>query len=401
MPPMRHLLILLCVSVFFQFARAGEPAPTTRPTIPIHAWVGIPQEQTSVERYKELAECGFTTSFSGFSSVKSALAALDSAQAAGVKLFISLPQLEKDPEGTVRLLQNHPALAGYHLRDEPSAGDFADLAPWTARIQAVDKAHPCYINLFPTYASAEQLGCPTYQEHVDRFVKLVPVPFMSFDHYPVVGNALRADWYQNLEIIRNASLAAHKPFWAFVLSVAHGPYPVPTPAHLRVQAYSDLAYGAQCIQYYTYWTPVDATWNYRDGPIDAKGNRTATYARVRDMNREIRALAPVFIGSDVLSVGHTGQLPAGTKQYEPQAPVLSLKTGGAGAVVSILSQPERRYLVIVNRDINNNLPLSIRFDAAVGVARLDKAPEVQPLRDGAFDGELSPGDICIFTWPAK
>ncbi len=365
---------------------------------PIHAWASVPADQTTAQRYRELADCGFTSSFSGFPDPKSAAAALDVAQSAGVKLFISLPQLADNPEATARRFMYHPALGGYHLQDEPSAAEFPKLARWTARIEAVDRSHPCYINLFPTYADAQQLGCPTYQEYVDRFISRVPVRFISFDHYPIVGGQVRGDWYQNLEIIRNASINTRKPFWAFCLSVAHGPYPVPTIAHLRLQAFSDLAYGAQCIQYFTYWTPSDSPWNFRDGPIDARGNRTATYSLVKQMNAEIQALAPVFLGCRVLSVAHTDPQPAGTTAYRPAEPVKSLQTDGSGALVSLLANSGHRYLAVVNRDIAKPMTLRIAFAPAASVRSVDKTGISKPLPDASYSGQLDPGDICLFAW---
>ena len=382
------------------FAALSSPAFAAE-RFPIHAWIGVPADQTTAARYKELADCGFTSSFSSFPNVKSTAAALDIAQAAGIKLFISLPELAANPEATARQFMNHPALGGYHLQDEPSAADFPRLAKWLDRIEAVDKSHPCYINLFPTYANAQQLGCPTYQEHVDRFIREVPVPFISFDHYPIVGRQIRGDWYQNLEIIRNASLKSQKPFWAFCLSVAHGPYPVPTIAHLRLQAFSDLAYGAQCIQYFTYWTPVDSNWNFHDGPIDAKGHRTATYALVKQMNAEIQGLAPVFLGGRILSVAHTGHQPSGTIAYKPAEPVKSLQTDGSGGLVSLLAKSDQRYLAIVNRDIAAPMALKITFDPAVSIRCVDKAGTSKPIPNAAYSTRIDPGDICLFAWPAR
>ncbi|MGV3721164.1 MAG: hypothetical protein ACO1SX_09670, partial [Actinomycetota bacterium] len=181
-------------------AQARTRSPKPKP-IPILAWVGVPEAETTPERYRGFAECGFNLNFSGFSNGETVAKALDTAEAAGVKQYISLPELEKDPEGTARRFKDHPALAGYHLRDEPSAADFPHLAEWTRRIQSVDPVHPCYVNLFPNYATPEQLGAKTYREYVERFVAEVPVPYLSFDHYPVTAGGLRPGWYENLEIV--------------------------------------------------------------------------------------------------------------------------------------------------------------------------------------------------------
>ncbi|MBN1293375.1 MAG: beta-galactosidase, partial [Candidatus Latescibacteria bacterium] len=259
--------------------------------MPIHAWIGPPAEQTSYARYKELADAGFTHSFSGFPDADAMQKALDVAKAAGIQLFVHIPELKSDPEGTVKRFKDHPALAGYHLRDEPNAKDFPELAAWVQRIRAVDDDHFCYINLFPNYASAEQLGNPSYREHVELFVKTVPVQVLSFDHYPVMTKGLRPEWSENLEIISEAARKAGKPFWAFALAVAHDPYPIPSIDHLRLQVYSNLAYGAQGIQYFTYWTPKSTRWNFHEGPIDFNGKRTVVYDRVKKVNEEIRNLS--------------------------------------------------------------------------------------------------------------
>src|SRR5262245_52343048 len=77
---------------------------------PIIAWSGVPESHTTIERYKELAECGFTHSFSSFSSVDSVTKALDIAKQVDVKLLVNLPELQKDPEATARKLGGHAAL---------------------------------------------------------------------------------------------------------------------------------------------------------------------------------------------------------------------------------------------------------------------------------------------------
>jgi len=39
--------------------------------------------------------------------------------------------------------------------------------------------------------------------------------------------------------------------------VPHIVYPQPEMSHLRIQAYTNLAYGAQGLEYFTYQTPVN------------------------------------------------------------------------------------------------------------------------------------------------
>lgn len=387
---------LIVVLLAAGFSRAAEQDV---PAFPILAWAGPPQDQTTVQRYRELAECGFTHNFSSFSSADQVARALDVAGEAGVKLLISCPEVQSAPESTAKRFKGHRALGGYYLRDEPPATLFPELAAWARRIQAEDSEHPCYINLFPNYATAEQLGAPTYQAHVDRFVAEVPVPFISFDHYPVVGNSLRGEWYQNLEIISAAARKADKPFWGFALSVAHGAYPVATVPHLRVQAFSNLAYGAQGLQYFTYWTLASTEWNFHEGPILPDGKRGVVYDRVKQVNAEVQGMRGVFVGAKVESVGHTGQPPAGTRAYEPSSPVKSLETAGEGAVVSRLRKGDQHFLVVINRDINKPMKLNVAFDG--GVQRVAKDGSSQPIGDSRYAGDVEPGDVVVFAWPNR
>lgn len=377
------------------WAQASEPPAE----IPVLAWIGPPAEQTTPERYRELAEAGFTVSFSGFPNVEAMAHALEVAQAAGVKLLISCPELRRDPEITVRRLMKHPATAGYYLRDEPNAADFKGLGDWVHRIRAVDDTRPCYVNLFPTYASSEQLGTATYREHVERFVAEVPVQIISFDHYPIVGDRLRSDWYENLEIIAAAARGAGKPFWAFALAVAHDPYPVATVDGLRLQVFSNLAYGARAIQYFTYWTPVSTQWNFHRAPIETDGMRTEVYDRVRQVNRELRALAPVFAGAKVVEVAHAGDaLPRGTRSYQPVPPVVELDTGGKGAVVARLRDGAHEYLAVVNRELREPMELKLRFAQPARVRVLDAQGASRQLEAGEFGASVTPGDIRVFRW---
>ena len=386
-------LVICCLAALF-----GALAAPAAERFPIIAWSGVPQNHTSLERYKELADCGFTHSFSSFSDVESVTRALDIAKQVDVRLLVSLPPLQSDPEGTVRKLKSHPALGGYYLRDEPSTTDFAELAAWVKRIQAVDAEHPCVINLFPTYATPGQLGAKDYQAHVDQFVKQVPVPLLSFDHYPIVDERVRGDWHQNLEIIRSASAGSGKPFWAFCLSVAHNPYPIPTITHLRLQAFTNLVYGAQGIQYFTYWTPGDtSTWNFHEGPIAADGKRTKTYDVVKQANGEIQAVADVFLGSRVEALGQMGEpLPTGTKAFVPMGPIRSIDAKGAGVLVSMLSKGARRYLVIVNRDLKQPAAVKIEIDPAIEVTEVGKSRR-SPKQPVSIDA----GDIYVLSWAAR
>jgi hypothetical protein len=378
--------------------------------IPIITYGGVPDG--TVERYRELKEAGIDICWAG-TSIADAPKALDNAHKAGVKLFLSSNELKTDTEKAVKSVMNHPALAGYILADEPPAGEFKALSEWVGKIQAIDSKHFCYINLLPNYATFHQLGIdnkelygtPSYSEYLETFVREVPVTFLSFDHYPVIEekgvSRLREQWYANLEDIRKVSQKHGLPFWAYVLSVAHRIYPVPTVGELRLQMYSNLAYGAQALQYFVY--SGAGYEDYHHSPV-SYGKRTEVYDRVKLVNHEIKALSGVFLNSKVVGVWHTGKftpspwVTARLQEENPPAmpPIKLLHTEGEGAVVSLLEKGNSHFLVVVNRDYQNPMKLTLIVDDLV--KKIQKDGTLIPANTYANTIEIDPGDAAIYTW---
>lgn len=369
--------------------------------IPILAWYSIPAADATAERYSELKEAGFNLSFSHLTRFDDAKKALDLAQQAGIKVIFTCSDLETHPEETVRKVKEHPALAGYFLRDEPGCSGFAALAEWAKKIKTADSAHFCYLNLLPDYAPAEALGVPDYRQYVNRFIREVPIQLLSFDYYPVVGGELRGSWYENLEIFADEARKAGKPFWAFALATAHDPYPVPTTAQLKLQMYSNLAYGAQGLQYFTYWNPDTTTWKFHQAPITLEKRRSPVYDQIRQVNAELQNRAFVFLGARVTGTWHTGEtLPAGTRRLETlPGPVRKLDTHGAGALVSQLEKGDRTYLVIVNRSFTGSLNLTLDCDTSV--ERIGK--DGLPIAVNKYTSTwlVEPGEAEILTWKTE
>lgn len=403
--------ILLCFTKLnAQESAMIESAPETKLSskgaITILAWYSIQPEGLQIQRFQELKNAGFTHSFSeSFKDNDMMEEALDLAQKTGIKLIIATPELSKQPEETVQRFMGHPATAGYFLRDEPSTADFEDLGKWARRIQSVDNERYCYLNLFPDYAPLEVLKATSYWDYVDRFDQEVNLPFLSFDYYPIVvdekGNTVvRETFFSTLETFLKKSQQVNKPFWAFALSTAHDPYPIPNMNHLRFQMFANLAYGAQGLQYFTFWTPKDnSTWNFHHGPIDEHNQRTEVYDYVQALNKEIQGLSPVFLGAKVLSVQHTGdEIPPNTKALtQLPAKVKRLATKGSnGAIVSHLENGDRAFLVVVNRDIHQKMFLDTQLDSSV--QRVMKDGTLVPADIYSATVGIDPGDIMVFSW---
>lgn len=389
----RNILLAFFLSLFLILPKGI----IAQDTIPILAWYSIPAESATIERYEEMRDAGFNITFSHTQTLDEAVKALDLSAAVGIKSIFTCWELVRDAKKTVEAVKDHPGLAGYFLRDEPVCADFSSLTKWADTIKSVDNAHYCYLNLFPSFVSPEALG-DTYRGYVQRFIKEVDLPFVSFDCYPIINNNIRPDWYENLEIIAEESKKANRPFWAFALSTAHNDYPIPTLAHLRVQQYTNLAYGAQGLQYFTYWNPDTLQWDFHEAPITLQKKRSPVYDLIRSFNKELQNRAFVFMGAEVKSVYHTGnEIPKNTTRMEnlPKQ-IKKLDTNGDHAVVSILEKGKYRYLVIVNSNLDKSLDLSIEFNNPTDLVRKDGS--IEPTEKYGDWYRLEPGYAEIFRW---
>lgn len=363
----------------------------TAGTIPVLSWAGIPASQ-SEQLFRLHKEAGFDWHLDFYKNTEIALDVLDIAAEQGVGILPSFPEIKDDTEAAVAAIKDHPALVAYHLKDEPETWDIAWLAGLNDKIRSLDAKHPSYINLYPDWA----WGGDKYEEHIEMFASQVDVPFYSFDQYPVTEKdgriVVRHTWYRNLEVFSEMARRHGKPFWAFSLAESHhlgapSPeafYPVPTLGHLRLQVFSDLLYGAQAIQYFTF----RGLYN----PETLQKNEV--FGLVRQVNSEIKAYSPVFAGCTVKGVWHTGEnIPFATKRLTamPHDKVKSISVSGEGGVVSLIENSGKTYIAVQNRDCVNSAALEISF--AGKVYRITTSDKIR------FDGkavELGPGDMAIF-----
>jgi len=401
----RSLFYILLCFTFIRITSAQNKIQSNG-QIPILAWYSIPSGETTPERYKELKESGITHSLTFFSNSEEVQKALDIAAKSGVKLVITCPELKSETEKTVRRFMNHPALAGYHLMDEPNIRVMPELGTWAKKINSIDRTHFCYVNLFPNFADTAQLGTKQYTDYVQEYIRQIPVQFVSFDYYPILKDRISKTWYENLELIAGESKKANLPFWAFALTTNYdNDHITPqTLAAMRLQVYSNLAYGAQGIQYFTYWSATSvntpSSEDQRGAPISASGKRTVVYDRVKMMSEEIKNLSGVFLGSKVVWVRHTGKgmIPPGTIRLTnlPDA-IKVLDTNGAPALVSLLEKDGNYFLVVVNKDFLNSINLTIYGDDSV--KKVLKDGTMVKANEYENSTELDPGDAAIYVFP--
>ena len=363
---MRRLIILTLLIVCWGHSYSADDME-----MPVIAFKGVPDIMTSEEHFRTFSDCGFSVSLSTYTSLDLLVKACRYAEKYGVKILGKCPEMVSNPTLAAQTLKKEKGFFGYYLQDEPSVPEIQQRQKEIERLGTIDTTHVFYINLYPYYQESwvePATKVKTYPEYL-KAASATSCQQLSFDFYPVMTSGIRPTWYHNLEMIRQESLASGKPFWGFVLSIPHDVpftpdtfYPTPTMGSLRLQVYSNLAYGAQAIQFFTYWNPGSGRFNYHDAPVDEYGKKTKTYDVVQQMNRELKAVAKLFYGAQILSVHHLGAIPQGTtRQTEMPVNIRSLKiVGRQGAVISQFEKNGHRYLAIVNKSHEQTLRVRIR-----------------------------------------
>ena len=367
-------------------------------TIPMVVWAGIPKSEINEYRFKELKQMGTTIAIAQYENIADFEKALSLAQNTGLKLIASCPELKTNPAATAQQLKNHPALFGYYIQDEPLRKDFEELGNWVKKIKAVDPTHICFVNLISSIhpTNTKALGTNSYQEYIQEFAKTVPQDVLSFDFYPILKEAIHENWYEGLSIFSKESASLKKPFWGFALASSYNElHPIPTLPALRLQAYSNLAYGAQGIELWAYWMSE----GLRLAPINLEGKRTVVYEHIQALTKEVQAYATVFMGSKFISVNHTGVvIPKGTNQLLTLPDHFKVFDADE-ALVANLENGAFSYFVVVNKNIYKPMSMVILTDDAV--EKIGKDGTASPAKNYASAMEIEPGDIAIFRYPTK
>ena len=390
MKTIRLLLLLLMSSLVTPVCHAADGE------MPIIAYMGIPDWHTTDEDFRVLSECGFNVSLYPYRSLDLLVKACRIADKYGVKVLAPCPEMTQNPVKAASTLKREKGFFGYMMKDEPTIDQLEELEQEIQRLKRIDNSHCFYINLLPHgYENWTLIDkTPKYRKYV-KLAATTSCQQLSFDNYSITKDGLRPTWYHNLEIIRDESLASGKPFWAFVLSVPHHVYPDPTLATMRLQAYSNLAYGAQAIQFFTYWTPgKDEGFDYHDAPVTHDGVKTKTYKLVQQLNRELKSVARLFYQAKVTAVNHLVVIPEGTtKATVMPRNIKSLKvTGRKGAVVSQFQKDGHQYLAIVNKNYQGTMKVRIKVANATP-RHLTKQLVEEPMKTSYT---VEAGDILLF-----
>lgn len=310
-----------------------------------------------------------------------------------------------DNSDVVRDAMGSDRLGAYVISDEPHLTGFgghnvAGVAEKTERVRNIDNSRLLYGNLLHINTIPSDIGAKSYDEYVTEYMDKTGMGVLSYDYYavriygPDIDNdnpatpencILMPNFYMNMEVISKYSKFYNVPWWGFTMAQSSGRhdnpssvyhpgesyrYPSPREEAMRVQIFSLLCYGAQGIQYWPYMSCDGRT----DGPVNADGSFNPAYHYAKNINTEVKALTWVFLGAEMLRVGHTNaETPPGclrlTKDIMPDG-VTAVTTSGNGMPVSTLQNGKNLFMMAVNPDLF--------FDQDITVTLENKAKRVLP-----------------------
>lgn len=368
---------------------AQEPSRQD-PAFKIICFPGPPAAENRVEHYARIRRANFNLVLPSYQyDDQQQLRMLDHCQATGLRGVVNVkglapPVAEGSPPSNWKQLaaaaidrfSRHPALYGYMIRDEPSARIFPQLGRVAREFERLDPQHDVCVNLFPIYASSEQLGVDDYEVYLQKYLTTVRPPALCYDHYPFMKRTGdRKDFFQNLEIARRVCLQHDTPLWIVVLSGWWEHFRTPTDAELRWQAYGALAYGIQGISYFTY-SPAKEGYA---SVVDYSGTPQSMYESIKQLNRELSVLGTRLASMHSVGVYHAGvEIPEGCRPL-PSDSWLTVDGQPPLAIGLFQNDEGKKSALVMNRSTQHaetaalhfSLPTTAvsLFDAATGRAQ--------------------------------
>ena len=197
--------------------------------------------------------------------------------------------------------EDHPAICGIDIGDEPSALDFDHYGKIARTVNLSFANQLPYLNLYPNYASVAgnnedqtqcQLGTETYAEHIQRYIEKVDLPYISYDFYlyslpESIGVGKMLD---NFRIVADACRSTGRCFWYIPQVNGLHETDLTSEDMLRYQAYIALCYGATVIN----WACYTGGW-WCNNVLDDKGNKTEQYDKLKKINAELRRFGVIYM----------------------------------------------------------------------------------------------------------
>ncbi len=308
-------------------------------------------------------------------------------------------------------------IIGWDIVDEPNAAKFPVLAAIVNGFRRYSPDKETVINLFPNYASAEQLGCPDFSAYLEMFINVVNPHFVSYDHYHFLGRENRkkiidasvnererlirisaettenrGGFFENIEDVRRISLKYAIDPMLIVLLVEHGPYRNLTQAELFWEVNMCLAYGMRRISYFTYWEPAhDEHWQWMNAMCNTEGKKEQHYYDVQTINAQIMHAGQYLFDKTSESVFHIGTPEEGASAFTTYGAIR--KIDGENGVIGCFAGGN---YYLVNRSFTDANTFVLHTDKSVSMQLPNGIfVDLTPDADGAYPITCAAGQAVL------
>ena len=379
----------------------------TRTTVDLLPFGGLMKEITTLEDYQKVKDAGFTMitleggekydmDGDGVLTDEDMMATLrfklDLIKKVGLKYSLHHPQLES----VIAEVKDDPDLMMVHIFDEPGLWQIPWLKQRRDWVKSVAPDVPVHINLHPE-ASIRAMGTDSYRDYITRMVDGTGMDILSYDQYPVMAdNSVMNYWYKCMEVNSDVARRHSIPFWAFTAScwMEDEHRRMPDMTNMRLQVYTDFAYGAEVVQYFVYRAYSVATL----APVMIDGTYTELYDLLKEFNAEMHKRGFVFKGCKVPKTRFTHLTPWTCLPLIPEdlpASVPFIDTD-VTALVSFVENGFNRYIVLVNSSTVAKCTAEVEFaEMAYTIDREGVFHEHQPGREKFVMDE---GDMLVIKY---
>jgi len=281
---------------------------------------------------------------------------------------------------------------GWDIVDEPQECKFPVIAAIVNALRFYAPETESVINLFPNYATPQQLGSKDYMSHLEAFVNIVNPDLISYDHYHFRGRkvseqAVTEGLSERERLIQINAVAPRKQGGGFFENIAdvravaqkygidpmliillteHGNYRNLTRGELLWEVNMCLAYGMRRISYFTYWVPDDNNeyWRWDNAMCNRDGEKLPHYYDAQAINAAIKDIGSWLFDKNSTEVFHIGTPELGGIAFEPYAGISAID--GDNGVIGFFDDGS---VYLVNRDFQNTNSFTLHTDKAVTIRK--------------------------------
>lgn len=314
-------------------------------------------------------------------------------------------------------------IVGMHIADEPNLEkiDEYGLDTLTADFQSVYDV-PYMVNLFPDYASMEQIGTQGYRHYVQTYADKVVSDFeenrlLSVDFYPFQRTIFHPSWlFCYNEIAKIAKATGSKRNYYIQTSVGSEFQYTLSAEEIAIQLNVAMAFGADWFGFFCYETPrtyqADGAYEpkYQYCMLNPDGTPSPLYYAVQGELARVGAFSDVYLAYDWVKTvpvlktgGFTNQAFRMLGKTDFTGTALNQVTSTGDTVVGCFDSAEYgEAFMLVNygkpsEQTVSTVEMEFSKGKYVAVYGIEDEPQIMKLKQGKLSVELSAGAGCFVT----